>query len=327
MEDETKPYLLLLGGFKIICFIVFLLFIGYCLWILYKDRNEHYRIFYKRRPNLIISLVIVTILPIISSTFIESYTCVFKFCSNIPRYHQTLFGLISYVLQMILITSRVWFIFYDIKYYQCILSHKWWQTINHNQFNNFFFIKNRYKYGSLTISGNKSNHHLSTMTKIILIFMVLWIAQICITAQIDDGLNSFLYILVCNLLWLIQLCCFCKMKFYDEYCIRKEIQRLAIFYFIGSIYFGTAYAVFVPNSQIMAWITAFITYLNASVTVSICTLWPYYDNKRRKQNMHQTDKAIIGKKQFITWQEYGVFHFVVFIFLSSFSLSTGFCDA
>ena len=265
----------------------------YCLQLFYKEKDQPYAI--KRRPKLSIALVIVTIFPAITATFIEKQTCVFSFCANIPYYYTQISGMVPYAFQMILITARVWFIFYDLNYRQHILSHKWWETVNQSEYEKDFFVKNKHKYGTLKASGYTR--------KIIIIFTSIWILQLLIIDELSHGMASLLYLTVCSFLWFIQLYCFCKMgDHYDVYSIRKEITRLCIFYFVGALYFGTAYAAFIDH-PIIKWITAFATYFNSGMLVAICTIGPYIDNKKMRRGMKEQSTEDV---KHTTWQQYGL---------------------
>ena len=309
---ETDSTSILLGWFKIIFFIIFLIFIGYCLFLFYKERNEPYAV--KRRPTLTILLVIVTIGPTISGTFTDEPTCTFTTCANMKLYHRQLAGLLPYLIQMILITLRVWFIFYDLKYHESLLLHKWWEAVNESQFKEDFFIKNRHKFGTLNISG--------WMSKLVMSLTVLWIAQVSIFLVISHILFSASYTAICVLLWCIQLYCFCKMgDNYDIYSIRKEISRLAIFYCFSSVYFGIAYIV-VKDHFILKWITVFYIYCNSAIVSAICVLGPYYDNKRLLRDMNQpntecehTEKQD-GIRYYQTWNEFGLLSIPVQVYIS-----------
>ena len=63
---------------------------------------------------------------------------------------------------LILITTRVWFIYYDLKYNEALIIHEWWSNVSDQK---DWFIKNKNKYGSWS----------KFMWKIISLFCILWI--------------------------------------------------------------------------------------------------------------------------------------------------------
>lgn len=287
-----------LGWMKIICFIVYLIFVGYCLQLFYKQKEQLYAV--RRRPKLTIILVIMCIPPTITATFIESPTCTFTFCANIPDYYTQISGMIPYAFVMILVTTRVWFIFYDLNYCQRILDHKWWETVNKTEYDKDFFVKNKHKYGTLKPSGYTF--------KILISFTSIWILQLLIVDKISHDIAVLNYLTICLLLWLMQLYCFCKMgKHYDVYSIRKEITRLALWYLISAMYFGTAYSVFLDH-PIIKWITVFATYVNSAIYVAICTIAPYIDNQRMQEAMKKeaNNNSETDKVNYTSWQQYGL---------------------
>ena len=160
-------------------------------------------------------------------TFLQKDTCPFNVCKDIvvitPKFGK-ISNLCSVAAMMVLTTSRVWFLYYDLKYNEALISHEWWSTICTQK---DWFIKNKNKYGSFK----------KFMWKPILIFIVIWMIQIILTTLYFELLIlDFSFALIGNSFWCIMLYCFCKMpKHYDVLLIRKEINWITSFYLFSAI--------------------------------------------------------------------------------------------
>lgn len=97
-----------------------------------------------------------------------------------------------------LITCRVWFLYYDLKYGEAIISYSWWETVVNNYQN--WFIQHKRKYGSFK----------RYMYKRILIFMIIWISIIFCVAYFKPSLYILSITIIPDLFWAFMIYCFCK---------------------------------------------------------------------------------------------------------------------
>ena len=68
---------------------------------------------------------------------------------------------------VIITTTRVWFLYYDLNYNVSLISHEWWSTISDDK---DWFIKNKNKYGSWS----------NFMWKLVTFIIISWLIQIFI---------------------------------------------------------------------------------------------------------------------------------------------------
>eukprot|EP01083_Nonionella_stella_P129487 392914_1 len=110
---------------NLILYICQLLFAMYSIGLLWQ--NLHYLYMSKRRPFLIASIILCG-LPLGAYVAVfDSRLCVY--CFTAPEYvHQVIYGCLM-IPRRVLMTSRIWFLYYDLKYRQSLLTHQWWEDI------------------------------------------------------------------------------------------------------------------------------------------------------------------------------------------------------
>ena len=109
---------------------------------------------------------------------------------------------------MVLLTSRIWFLHFDLRYNVSILNYNWWETIT-NETN--WYIRNKKTYGSFK----------KYMWKYILLFIILWSIISIVCWFVNDMLLMVTFTLIANTFWGFMIWCLCKMPpQYDVLLIR-----------------------------------------------------------------------------------------------------------
>ena len=130
--------------------------------------------------------------------------------------------ILAVAVMMLLTTTRVWLLYFDLKYTESIIEREWWQELETQD----WYIKNRKKWGSWK----------RWLWKVILIVIILWSALTMITAWFAYFAYLMTFGIISNGLVIFCSTLFCKMpKHYDVLLIRKEVNRLAGFYLISTI--------------------------------------------------------------------------------------------
>ena len=160
---------------------------------------------------------------------------------------------------------RIWFLYFDLKYAEAIISHQWWQILSSSDKD--WFIENRIKFGTLS----------PTMFIITGSITLIYIVFVVMGAYVDKRFQEMFLSPFCVVLWIIMAMLFCKMpRHYDIFAIRKEINRWTIWYFIIGIYFiicdsglEHAYPMFVQ-------LHGFVYILETAGFTFFGTIFPYY---------------------------------------------------
>ena len=174
------------------------------------------------------------------------------------------------------ITLRIWFLYYDLKYAEAVLSHEWWQILDSDDKN--WFIENRNKYGILS----------PRMYKIIAMFMSIYVILMFIGAfnhEVTPKIHEVTTTFVGITSWIADAILFCKMpKHYDLFAIRKEINRWTIWLFvIGSYFIVTAAMGLEDKYPFFLWMHGFVYIIETCGFISFSTLYP-------KHQMRLSDK-------------------------------------
>ena len=169
---------------------------------------------------------------------------------------------------MVLLTTRVWFLHFDLKYNVAILNYNWWETIT-NETN--WYIRKKKTYGCLKF-----------MWRYILCIAILWCMLTIICWIISERLQRISFTIGANICWVIMIWCFCKMPpEYDVLLIRKEINRLVIYYFICAVWYGVAAGASLGEKYLwMQWVSAFVSYSLTISMTTMSTLWPRAEQNR-----------------------------------------------
>ena len=219
--------------------------------------------------------------------------CLFNFCEKQPDEFHFVFISFSVGTMTTILTLRVWLLFYDLKHGKAILSHEWWSTISDEK---DWFIRNKNRYGSF----RKFLWKPTIIIIISLLSMGISLSfvpeKIAINArQITLGLN--------NLYWIFLVFLFCKMpKEYDTLLIRKEINRLVIFYAFSTVWYTISTQTIEKTVPYIAyWYNVFYTYLFTIVISAMVTLWPHYDKslqiKRRQSQENSMSDPSLSSQQ------------------------------
>ena len=163
VQGKSTTYYVI-SSFNHIIYLLFIaIYVPYCLWIYYADRQQPYT--QKRRPILIYSLIITNIVISGCMLSLHIYTkykimhnitfyiisvwvigqpdiCLFEFITKQWDGLEVCFMTIFVSMTAIILTLRVWLLFYDLKYAEAILKHSWWENISDET---DWFIKNRNK--------------------------------------------------------------------------------------------------------------------------------------------------------------------------------------
>lgn len=128
--------------------------------------------------------------------------------------------------RQLLLATRVWLLFYDLKHAQSLLRHKWWTIISNEQ---DWYLKNKKKYGSF-------KYILKYFIVLILTFWIFYLFACKYAPDIVAPITG----MFCQIIYVVMIVCFCKMpSIYDALKIRKEINLMSAIFFVQATYMAT----------------------------------------------------------------------------------------
>eukprot|EP01084_Bolivina_argentea_P286699 491851_1 len=182
-------------------------------------------------------------------------------------------------------TSRVWFLYYDLKWNIIISNSDWWKHVNIKQIHS---CSNRWIIKHKNTLGSFDNYMYKYLCLSFIIYIIIAIV-VCITA--GKYMLYFLDIFAIFPIMLTLLICpilLCIMPEYDAFNIRYELNIIVtiwtvsgfIFAFIESQGLGTKY-------DIVAIINSCVVFIYAMSITYMSTLYPINylaKHKNREQN-------------------------------------------
>ena len=169
----------------------------------------------------------------------------------------------------VLITCRVWLLYFDLKFGEAILAYSWWETVVNDHRN--WWIQNKRTYGSFK----------RYIYKRVIIFISIWWLIICLGAYYLPTMYLLSVTIIPDSFWCFMVYLFCKMpKHYDVFYIRKEINRLVIFYIFPTAWYAVTRGGEIDSKYlIISWISGYLIVPISCAITAIITLLPYYENK------------------------------------------------
>jgi len=208
--------------------------------------------------------------------------CLFKFCQEQPESVSSAIVSMMVGTMAVILSCRVWLLFYDLKHGEAVIKHEWWSAISEHQ---DWFIRNKNKYGSF-------KRFLWKPVVILLIVMYsitgfMKFAPKNISERADSALLAFI-----NTFWILLIFLFCKMpKQYDSLLIRKEINRLVIFYAVSVVWYTVTNQLELFSDPFWHFFNSFYTYLFTVIVTGMVTLWPSLQVKRQKVTADNRDHS------------------------------------
>lgn len=240
--------------------------------------------------------------------FVDKRTCIFNYCTKISPSTALLVQYLPIGPLLFVIVLRIWYLYYDLKYAEAIISHQWWQILS--SADKDWFIENRNKYGKLS----------TTMHTIISSVILIYIIYIIICAYFTNVLLPEMFLgPFCVGLWITMATLFYKMpKHYDVFAIRKEINRWTIWYLITGTYFIINAAGLEAKYPFFVHIHAFVFMIETAGFAIFSTVYPYYQikviDKRSKintppiltnaastSNSESNESSIDGNNMWYSW--------------------------
>ena len=183
-----------------------------------------------------------------------------------------------------ILAARVWLLFYDLKHGEAILKHEWWATISDEK---DWFIRNKPKWGSFR----------NFLWKPVLVILLLLYSITIVLGYSPESFAlkaNFAMLALINTWWILLIVLFCKMpKEYDTLLIRKEINRLVIFYAFSTVWYSVSLQTIDEIYPLgIHWFNSFYTYSFTTIISAMVTLWPHYDKSlqaKRRGSRHSAD--------------------------------------
>eukprot|EP01083_Nonionella_stella_P049503 131887_1 len=262
----------------LILYVCQLLFSLYSIWLLWHNRQRLYM--RKRRPFLIVSIVLCGLpLGAYMSVF-DRHLCLH--CYTVPEDINRTIVMCLVLPRQVLLTSRIWFLFYDLKYMQSLLTHQWWEDITDKK---DWFFTHKGTFGSFRF-----------MSKYICIFLTMFFIFTALGVYYFSVIYHIAFIVTINSLWVIMFVCFCKMpKMYDALKIRKEINITSFIYLLLAIYHS------IVSSMRLDHRFGFVIYISSylglvvNMLLVICMIvlphYYYHDHALKFQQRKQTNQS------------------------------------
>lgn len=247
-------------AFYIVCGIPFFVYSCWKLWQ-YKAAP----LMQKRYPLLLFATAIFLFLMLSRNVLINLNACILQiYCNNIPYQVEASIQALILIPMVMIFTTRVFFLWFDLKWNERISNLEWWKHINQKEAS--WFIKHKQTIGSF-------NDYMSKYLFIGFIFYMILFIILVIVADDDDSIETIetlfvrIPIIISLFLSPILLCC---MPESDTLNIRHELSIIIIIWDFACIYFSITesmelqkkYQFMVITTSIMNIITEFgVTYL------------------------------------------------------------------
>lgn len=223
--------------------------------------------------------------------------CLFDFCEQQPDAVSSTFVSFTVGGMAIILTCRVWLLFYDLKHGEAVLEHEWWSTISDQQ---NWFIRHKNRYGSF-------KKFLWKPVALLLAVMCPLIAWANFAPKPVSTYSDAVILTFINTFWIALIILFVKMpKQYDSLLIRKEINRLVIYYAVSVVWYSVTIPLF--SGTFWHFLNSFITYLFTIVVSAMVTLWPHFESslqfKREIKHGKRVKDGHVNAPSATGWQVY-----------------------